>query len=102
MDYSTFREKIKWTTPTPELAERLIEGEDSIHAIFILDRIEEGRYTITLPVKTMDLLLRLQEELKGRGAVQDQDFFIGGNMYDSLLTIELHTTHKFLSEEDIL
>lgn len=102
MDYPTFREKIKWTTPTPELVKRLVEGKDSIHAIFLLGSIEEGRYNVTLPPRTMDLLLRLQEELKNRGAVQDQDFFIGGNMYNSQLTIELHATHEFLSEEDIL
>lgn len=102
MDYQTFRERIgKITIPEGELKERLLEGLDTIHYVGTIGEVDSENYQMFEPIPDGALLcLDLIKLLESRGARRDRDYCVSMGQYGTTLRLSIHTTHKFLSDED--
>jgi len=102
VDYQEFRDRIgKFTVPTKELIPKLIEGLDSIHFVAALGAIKGDKYEINISSEMMQCFCEIIELIEKRGAVRGRDYIIGGEKLPYTLTIGIHTTHAFLSDEDL-
>jgi phosphorylcholine metabolism protein LicD len=101
MNYQEFRSKIgSFTVPNDDLVKRLVRGQNSFHYILRLGTVINNTYKITLTKENMTDFLEKISLLDARGAIRDKDYFIGGNLFPDVLTIEIHTTNEFISDED--
>jgi len=108
MDYNEFKDKIEelgdLDMPTPEQKERLIEGEDSIHlTISIGYKLINGDFLAKENITHADKILSSIELIKEREAKRGQDYILTCYWnHEGIVFMTLHTTHAFLSEEDVI
>lgn len=99
MNYQEFRQKIPKIT-VPQTGNALIEGIDSIHWIIKIGTVYKENYTIDIPEKTMLDFVEIIDLLDKRGAKNGQDYIVAGEKRPTSLTLGIHTTRIFLSDED--
>lgn len=104
MTYEEFVKRVgkitKITDLTRDMLSRLIFGEDCIHFVVHLGDIEGLEYTITISEEMMQKTIEVIETLESRHAVREKDYIVAGSMRPDELTLQIHTTNDFLSDED--
>lgn len=103
MDYKDFVDKVGnlMDIPTDEQKLSLIEGEDSIHvSVGIGYVLKSGEVVTRESVSRGEYLILGLDLLLERGAVRGKDYILCLYPKQDILTMTLHTTHSFLSDED--
>lgn len=101
MNYKDFRDRIgKLTVPKGQIYDELIEGNDSIHFVFCVGRIVNDEYVMNEYFDDNSPLLNAINILEHRGAIRDRDYIVTGNIVGNAVQIGIHSTHRFLSDED--
>lgn len=108
MDYTEFQQEIEklgdLDVPTPEQTTILVEGEDSIHlSVGVGYKLLGGELMAKNEVYGGEKILSSLELLKEREAVRGKDYILTCYWNKrGIVFVTLHTTHAFLSEEDVL
>lgn len=101
MNYSEFRDRLgKLTVPEGQIYDELIEGNDSIHLIFVVGKLIDDKYEMNDYFSDDNPLLDALNILEIREAVRDRDYIVTGNLVGNIIQVGVHSTHKFLSDED--
>ncbi len=100
MVYKEFQERIKFTVPNKEQSEKLISGLDSMHFACCLGIVFGNEYKITISSEMMEHFCSVLDILENRGAIKGEDYIVCAGRTPKYLTVEIHTTHSFLSDED--
>ena len=101
MDYQEFRKLVgELIIPDKDLSDRLVRAENSIHFVVCLGVISGEDYKINISEENMNLFLDFLNMLEARGAKRDLDYFVGGEKSEIAITLGIHTTTAFFSDED--
>lgn len=101
MIYKEFREKLgELIIPSGQIYDELIEGNDSIHCIIIAGIIDGSEYKMNDYFDDNHILLKTIDILESRGAIRNRDYIVTGNIVGNEIRLGIHSTHKYLSDED--
>lgn len=104
MDYEEFRHEVgNLTVPNSTLREELIQGNNSVHAVFVLGTLnDDGEFRSTITSENMERFCAILKTLDARNAKREVDYFVGAIVKGDRVDIGIHTTDKFFSDEDFI
>lgn len=100
MDYKEFCQRIGKLSMPEEIPSGLLNGLDSIHFVMDLGDKTENGCKVSISPHGMEMFLEAIETLEARDAVRERDFVVCCDISLDKYMVSLHTTTKFLSDED--
>lgn len=101
MDYKKFKELVgNLTVPNSEQKNCLLESKGSIHFLIHLGTVVDGEYVIDILEPAMEMFADILNTINSRGAIREKDYMVCGDFSNQEIKLGIHTTHKFLSDED--
>lgn len=100
MKYQDFKKQLP-PLSLPMWHTDLLERQDGIHFVLRFGTIEDEKYNVFEELREYDEFLGAIRIIESRGAVREKDFIVCCRYSKTELQVLLHTTNKYLSDEDI-
>lgn len=100
MDYKEFCQRIGKLSMPEEIPSGLLAKPDSIHLVLDLGEKRDDGCVISLSSRGMKMFVEAIEVLEARKAVRERDYVVCCAADREKYMVSLHTTTKFLSDED--
>ena len=100
MDYKEFCQRIGKLSMPEEIPSGLLNRSDSIHFVMDLGDRKENGCRVSISPQGMEVFLGAIKILEARDAVREKDFVVCCETSLDKYIVSLHTTTKYLSDED--